>query len=290
LNNLPDATRRFEAALALDPGSLTALKGLDRIYNRTGKYKELLANLERQIELSATPRQKIKLYERIAGIQDEEFLNHENAAEAFEAILLIDGAHEGALSALVRHYRALDRWEDAVQLYEKNLRIVADDKRKVDLYLAMGRVLVDQVGSPERARKAYEKVLEIDPHHAGALESLAHVRAATGDALAALSAIESLAEKTTAPESRADLWIRAAKMLEEKGDKDGAIERYKKALDAQPKNVVAGSQLRAAYLSRGDATSAVELIAREIEVADGNLAKARLYGEMAQLLRDKLRD
>jgi tetratricopeptide (TPR) repeat protein len=290
LNNLPEATRRYEAALELDRQSLTALKGLDRIFNRTGNYKDLLGNLERQIEISATPRQKIKLYERIAGIQDEEFLNHEKAAEAFEAILQIDVAHEGALSSLIRHYRALDRWEDAVQLYEKNLRLAADDKRRVELLLAMGRVLVEQIGSPERARKAYEKVLEIDPNHAGALESLAHVRAATGDAMAALSAVESLAEKAATLESKADLWIRAAKMLEDKGDRDGAIERYKKALDAQPKNAVAVSSLRAAYLARGDATSAVELLARNVETAEGNLSKARLYGEMAQLLREKLKD
>src|SRR6185312_13990724 len=56
LNDLPEATRRYEAALALDPQSLTALKGLDRIYNRNGKYKELLHNLERQVSISATPR------------------------------------------------------------------------------------------------------------------------------------------------------------------------------------------------------------------------------------------
>lgn len=290
MNDLPEATRRYEAAVGLDPQSLTALKGLDRIYNRTGKYKELVGNLEKQIELSATPRQKIKLLERVAGIQDEEFMSHEKAAEAYEAILQIDGAHEGALSALVRHYRALDRWEDVVQLYDKNLRIVTEDKRRIELLMATGRVLVDQVGSPERARKAYEKVLEIDPDHGAALESLAHVRAATGDALAALSAVESLAERAEKVEQRAELWIRAAKMLEESGDRDGAIERYKKALDAQPKNPLASSALRAAYLARGDATSAVELIGRSIEIADGNLSKARLYGEMASLLRDKLKD
>ncbi|MEO5728321.1 MAG: protein kinase, partial [Byssovorax sp.] len=259
LNNLPEATRRFEAALEIDPQALTALRGLDRIYNRNGKYKELLHNLERQVSISATPRQKIKLFERLAGIQDEEFLDHTKAAEAYEAILQIDSAHEGALTALVRHYRALDRWEDCVSLYEKNLRIATEDKRRIELHLAMGRVLVEQVGSPERARHAFEKVLEIDPDHGGALESLASVRAATGDAMAALSAIESLAMKATTAEGRADLWIRAAKILEDKGDKDGAIERYKKALDAQPANPVATSQLRAAYLARGDATSAVEL-------------------------------
>lgn len=290
LGDLSEATRRYEAALELDPTSLTALRGLDRIYSRAGRYKELLQNLERQIDVSATPRQKINLHERIAGLYDEEFLDHAKAAEALEAILRIDGAHEGSLVALGRHYRALERWEDVVALYERQLGIVPDDKRREEILLAMGRVLLEQIGSPERARKAYERVLAIDPHHAGALESLAHVRAATGDAAAALSAIESLAATAKTAESRADLWIRAAKMLEEKGDRDGAIERYKMALDAQPHSPGASSALRAAYLARGDATSAVELIAREAEAAEGNLAKARLYGEMAHLLRERLKD
>lgn len=290
LNDAAEAQRRYEDALEADPQNLTALRGLDRIFNRSGRYKELLTNLEKQIAISATPRQKINLYERIAGIHDEEFLDHAKAAEALDAILQIDGAHEAAITSLIRHYRVLDRWEDVVNLYEKHLRIVSDEKRRVELLLAEGRVLVEQIGSPERARKVYERVLEIDPHHAGALESLAHVRAATGDAMAALSAIESLAAKATTPENKADLWLRAAKILDEHGDKDGAIERYKAALDAQPTNAVATTALRAAYLARGDATSAVELLGKTIEVTEGNLSKARLYGEMAQLLRDRLKD
>jgi len=290
LNDLVEATRQYEAALALDAMSLTALKGLDRIYNRSGRYKELLENLDKQIHIAATPRQKINLYERMAGIHEEEFLDHGKAAQTLESILAIDAAHENALTGLVRHYRALGRWEDVIRLYERHLAIVTDDKRRVELLLAMGRVLVEQVGSPERASHSFEKVLEIDPNHGGALEALAHVRAASGDALAALSAVESLAERATKPETKADRWLQAAKILEDGGDRDGAIERYKKALDAQPTNVVATTALRAAYLARGDATSAVELISKTIEVTDGNLAKARLYGEMAQILRDKLKD
>jgi serine/threonine protein kinase/lipopolysaccharide biosynthesis regulator YciM len=227
LGDLAEATRRYELALADDPMSLSALRGLDRIYSRNGRYKELLENLADQIQLSATPRQKIKLYERIAGIHDEEYLDHTKAAEAYEAILQMDHAHEGSISALVRHYRALDRWEDVAALYERHLGIVTEDARSVELLLALGRVLQEQVGSPERARQAYERVLILDPNHARALESLAIVRAATGDAMAALSAIESLAAKATTPENKADLWLRAAKVLEDKGDRDGAIERYK---------------------------------------------------------------
>src|SRR5690606_39134264 len=142
---------------------------------------------------------RIKLLERIAGIHDEEFLDHAKAAEAFERILAIDPAHEATLSALVRHYRALDKWEGVVGLYEQHLKVAADDSTRVELLLALGRVLLEQIGAPERARLAYERVLEIDSAHKGALEALASVRAAAGDAMAALSAVESLAEKAQDP-------------------------------------------------------------------------------------------
>jgi tetratricopeptide (TPR) repeat protein len=289
LSDMPEAERRFQAALNADPGSMSAMRGLDRVYNRTGRYKELLENLEKQVLHAATPRQKINLYERMAGVWDEEFLDHEKAGEMLEKVLDIDASHEGSITALLRHYRALDRWDDVIDLYDKALRVCNDDKRRVDLLLAQGRVLLD-FGSPERARLAYEHVLTLEPGNANALEALAHVRAATGDKLAALSAVESLAEKAVTPEQKAELWLRAARILEEHGDRESAIERYKMALDAQPTNDTATQALRAAYLARGDATSAAELLTREIETTDGKLAKARLFTELAQLKRDKLGD
>ena len=77
---------------------LAALKGLDRIYNRTSKYRELLENLEKQVEVAATPRQKINLYERMASLHDEEFLDHARAAECLECILTLDPDNDAALS------------------------------------------------------------------------------------------------------------------------------------------------------------------------------------------------
>jgi tetratricopeptide (TPR) repeat protein len=151
-------------------------------------------------------------------------------------------------------------------------------------------VLAENVGSPERATRVYEQVLELQSGHAGALEALARLRELSGDANAALSAIEALAGKGTTPEAKAEQWIRAARLLEGRGDRDGAIERYKLALDANPKDSTAASALRQAYAKRGDATSAVSLIEREIEHAEGKMAKARLYAELARVQRDKLQD
>lgn len=290
LNDLAEATRRFEAVLAIDPANLNALKGLDRIFNRTGKYRELLEVLERQIEVAATPRQKINLFERIAALHDEEFLDHARAAEALEAILAIDAANDNALTALARHYRALDKWEPVVALYDKHSSVTGDENRKIELLLAKARTLADQVGSPERATKAYEQILVAQPSHAGALEALAHLREMSGDAHAALSAIEALAAKAATPDAKAEQWMRAGRLLETRGDKDGAIERYKLALDANPKDAGASAALRKAYAHRGDWLSAIGLVERELGHAEGDLAKARLHAELAKIYHSQLVD
>ncbi len=290
LNDLPEATRRYEAVMAIDPNHLGALKGLDRIFNRTGRYRELIDNLERQVAVAATPRQKINLYERMAGLYDEEFVDPVKASECLEGILTLDPANDNALTALARHYRAQGKWEEVIKVYERHAAGTSDENRRVELTLNRARTLAEQVGSPERATRAFEQVLEMAPDHAGALEALARLKESSGDANAALSAIEALAGKAQNPEQKAEQWMRAAKLLETRGDKDGAISRYKLALEANPRDTNASAALRAAYAARGDAVSVVELIEKELAVADSNLAKARLHAELARLLRDHLKD
>src|SRR5690606_1298628 len=105
-----------------------------------------------------------------------------------------------------------------------------------------------------------------------------------------LEAILALADQASTGEARAEQLVRAAKLLEDRGDKDGAIEHYKLALDANPKDKGASAALRAAYVARGDVNAAVDLLELELSRAEGERAQARLAGEMARLLRDKLRD
>jgi tetratricopeptide (TPR) repeat protein len=290
LKNDQEAIRRYDVVLFEDPNHLDALRGLDRLFSRTGRYQELLSNLRKQIELAATPRQKIVLYERIAGVYDEEFLDHEKAASAWEAVLQVDPAHEGAITALIRHCRALDRWEDVAALYERHLKLTGDPEQRLELALARGRVLAEQIGSPERAMAAYEMVLQIKSEHAGALEALAKLRETAGDADAALQAIEALAAKASSAEAKAEQFVRAAKLLDARGDRDGAIERYKRALDANPKDAGAAMALRQAFAARGDVNAAIQLLEREIEQTEGDRAKASLCGEIAMLARDRLKD
>jgi tetratricopeptide (TPR) repeat protein len=290
LSDEAEATRRYKELLELDAHNADALRGLDRIHSKLGRFQELLENLQLQIEAAATPRQKLTLWERVAALHEEEFLDPRQAAEAFEQVLKLDPNSENTLTALVRLYRGLERWEDVAQIYERHLKLVSEAPRKLALTLARAKVLAEQIGSPDRAIEAFERALELEPHHPQALEAVAKLRESSGDSGAAVAAIEALAAKATSPEAKAEQWLRAAKLLESRGDNDGAITRFQKALDESPKNAAASQALRSAFAARGDHNAAVQLIERELLHTDGELAKGRLAGQLARLLRDGLRD
>jgi tetratricopeptide (TPR) repeat protein len=291
LKDLPEAIRRYELVIAENPKHLDALHGLDRCYSQTGRFRDLARNLGQQIAAAATPRQKVQLWERVAAIWDEEFIDNAKAAEAWENVLDLDPEHDGALTNLARHYRLLERWNDVVLVFERHIELLHKDRsRRLEKSLALGRVLAEGLKLPERAIAVYERVLALDPGNSEALEALAGLRAGTGETSGAVEAIEALAKKAQTPAERAEHYIRAAQLLEAEGDQHGAMERYKLAVEANPKDRAASIILRAAYVARGDVSAAAELLEQEIKQTEGEATRAKLAGELSALCLDRLKN
>lgn len=290
LNDDAEAIRRFQRVLELDAQNTDALRGLDRIYSRLGRSQELLTNLQQQLEAAATPRQKVTLWERVAALYEEEFIDLGRAAEAFEHVLELDPHAESALTALGRLYRALEHWENVAAVYDRHIKLVSEPPRRLALLLSRAKVLAEHLASPERAIATYEAALELEPNHAGALDAVAKLRESSGDASAAVAAIEALAAAASTPETKSEQWIRAARLLEARGDNDAAILRYQSALDANPRDTAASQALRAAFSARGDHNAAAQLLERELAQTEGDLAKGKLTGQLARVLREGARD
>lgn len=290
LDDLDQAAAFYEAASHQAGTQLEALKGLDRIYSRTERYAELMANLERQLEVAATPRQRMTLHERMGDIQLEEFVDLERAAEHFQQIVQIDPGNEAANANLARIDRSLGRHDDLVATLERHAAHSEDEARAVGLLMNAAKVLIHDVGAPERAVTVLDRVVALAPGQAEALELIAQLQTQRGDAARALEATDKLIEGEANAEKRAGLLIRAGRILEDSGDRDGAIERYKRAMDAHPENPQAASSLRTIYAERGDAMGAAELLGRELELAEGDLRKAELQAELGRLRRDRLDD
>lgn len=290
LNESDEAIFVYESVLAEHEKHSEALRGLDKVLESLGRHQELLGVLEREVELAATPRQKIELTTRIADIHENEFLDHGRAAAARESILEWDRANLDTIIALMRNYRALERWEPLSSLYEKRLGLDTDPRHRVELSLEWGRLLSDQIQSAERAARAYELVLEVEAKHEAALDALARLKESTGDTEAAVEAILALADKAKSPYERSQQLLRAANVLKTGGNLDRAIENLKQAVDADPDNPMVRTALRDAYIDRGDIVAALKLFERELQIVEGERAKAKLCSRMARLARERLED
>lgn len=290
LGNSDQALAHYKQALEIDPESIDALRGIEAVLTKQGKYRELLENLERQVAVSATPKQKVLLFERMAAVYEEEFIDQKGAASVLERALALDPKRPSVLSQLTRHLKNLGRFEEASRLYERQIGIAENRDERILLGMSWGRMLADSLGDPEKAARAYEIVLEANPEHPAALEALAKLREATGDATRAVEAILSLADKADTPQGRAEQYVRAAKLLEARGRREQAIEHYRNALETTPDDSTISAQLRGAYLALGNVGAATELLEREIDSAESERTQGRLAGEMARIVYEKMHD
>lgn len=291
LEDTARAAEFFEKAREADGRNLLALKGLERLYAREGNVEKLLKTLEAQVAASATPRQKVELYNRIGAMLEEEFVEHARAAEAFEKAVELDPANDTALRGLGRLYRVLGRWEELATLLERHASLVeGDETKRSELLLSAARTFYDPIGSMDRAQRCFERVLEYDKRNVTALEGMARIAASKGDARAATEAYDQLAAQASNPAEKVEVLLKAGRVLEDKGDRDGAIERYKQALDVDPDSAAATARLRELYAARGDAQGAIELLQREIEAADGSNQRATLWAQVARIYRDRVKD
>ena len=284
------AETHYVAVAEAAPRKLDAWKGLERIYARKENYEGLLGALRSQIDLAPTPRQRIALFERIGLLLEEEFVNYDEAAQTFEQIITIDPTNEAGNVALARLYHHLSRYEDVVSTLLRLAAVAKAPKRKVELLLQVVRSFNVDIGSPERAMEACERILEIDPEEPEALSELARLKSTAGDLASALSAMERLAEHEQDLGKQSEYWIRAGKLLEEHGDRDGAISRYKRALDADPRALPAVDALRAIYTRRGDPHGAIDMLNYAIQLSDGDRKRAQLYAELGGLHLERLED
>ena len=131
-----------------------------------------------------------------------------------EALKLVESAR--------KIYRALGDFPAVVRLYELELALTSEAKRRSDLLLGLGRVLGERLGDLEGAAQRLGEVVRLRPRDDRALEALAAVYANP----AWLGA--------DGKEQAATIYHQIARRRHEAGDIENAVAALRKALAAVP--------------------------------------------------------
>jgi tetratricopeptide (TPR) repeat protein len=140
-----------------------------------GNFSRALALLMRDIERCADVDVLVELLTAAARIQVDDLGDFETGIQTYEAILGQDMFHAPTWDALEALYAMVEDWPKLVWLYEQRDDLTSDPRERIECQLRVAALAEEHLGDLERARKAYERALLVDPRHAEARKRLARL-------------------------------------------------------------------------------------------------------------------
>ncbi len=227
------ALEDWNRALDIDYANLAALRAIVDIRRRQGDPNELVSALHQLVDRAASlleASELIEIFRELGKTYGERLQQPYDAADAWRKLLDVGPDFE-AMDALEAIYRAEEKWTDVIDVKMRRAEALGEPAEAIAELRAVAALWRDQVGDPDGARAAYEKILEVDATHDeafGELEKL-HTTASRWEPLVELLLARFETRDETA--DKTELLRRIARVFEEKlEDKNQALDALVNAL------------------------------------------------------------
>jgi tetratricopeptide (TPR) repeat protein len=248
-----DAISTFRNVLEIDPSDVLALAALDRLHGETEQWLEQLEIIERRIEGEFDPGKCRDLARRVAGLWETRLDDALRAIDGYRDLLESDPTDAGPSSSLLEmvrrgsestaaaevllpHFKAQFEWDQAVEVQEALLPHLDDPLGQIALLREIADTRQREMDDIDGAFDALARALAVDPQAPVAEEilgALEAVSASSGDWDRYVALLEAEAERAEAdPALASRLIFRVAGVMENSvGDAEGAIDRFRRALE-----------------------------------------------------------
>jgi tetratricopeptide (TPR) repeat protein len=249
---------------------------LEPIYRASDEWKKLVAILEARVGLSDDPAEKVELLGEIGRLHEE---RGRDAARAFGAWTraFVIAPDSDARAEVDRLAAILDAWDDHVRSYESAIVGSSDPALISNMLSTIARVHDERRGDPRSAIQTYERLVAHDPDDPTPLDSLDALHTMVGDWRGLVEVLMRKAERSYDPSERGELLRRAGSVLEELlGDRDGAIEAYRRAAEEDPDDAIALAALDRLYAQAGESEKLAAVLSRRVELERSELERVDL--------------
>lgn len=239
----------WEEVRGQDPENSEALDALAHLYERARRWEPLAQVLDAQVERMTDEAQLRSALSKLGMIYADKIGDNEGAVRAFSRLLELSPDDRRAQEQLKRRYIALKAWDDLEDFYartEKWSELIrtlereaeskdASPEDREDLLFRAARLWQDREGKPDRAARAFEKILAKDEGNLRAAEALSPIYEEAGDARKLARVYEIRLGHLEDPASRIHLLRETGLLYEEKlRQADNAYQRFVSAFQLDP--------------------------------------------------------
>ncbi len=291
LSKVDDAIARYQTCLHLVPGFLPAQKALGRLYEKLGRWTDLIGMYDQDLLQTPDRDQQLSLLNKIAAVYEDRLDDPARAIECLRRVLDLAPDHPGTLRNLGRLYERCGRWPELLELNEHETRLAADTKQVVSIAHRSAEILEEQLRDRPAAISAWERVLQLSPNYLPALRALGQLYGQDGRWEALVRMYRAEAELSTAPEHTAGLVQRIGELYEQKvGDTEQAITAYREVLGLVPSHFLALRALARIYRARGEWERLIEILRAEAVNRTDPTERANALFQAASIWEDQLHD
>jgi len=265
------AEEAYAAALAREPECLEALRALRRVATRSGDWEKVAETLERELALAleAPAARRAELLRALGAVARDRLGSTTRASRAYAAALEADPEDRASLHALQELSEAVEDWQGAIELYTRELDVLAPDEtpRARELHLRTALLARDRTDEPERAVASFEAADAIEPLAPAERRSLAELHRRRGDGEAFARVLADWCDDGSSGADAAD-HLELADALDALGRRDDALARVERALEhdaTETRLWLAAARLREAL---GDPAGAAEALGRAAETGE----------------------
>lgn len=200
-----NAIATFERVLYEDRANMGALRALDALYQSEGMWDQLIENVDRMLEHDRDLPTRVKLLCRQGDVLVKELDDTYRATTSYRRVLSETPGTPHAVEALLRIFRADERWDLVVEMLEHKLSHTRVQHDRADIHVELAEVLSTRLGRETDALGHFEQAEKANPDSQRALEALADHYMKTEAWAPAMTRLEALIDRLTPDDHRDQL-------------------------------------------------------------------------------------
>lgn len=259
----------WQKVLADAPARFDARQALESLYERTGRWTELAALLEGQLDTARDDAELMRLQRQLGLIKGTRLGSVEEAVRSWAEILKRNPNDVEALESLRQIYRQAGRWSDLVITLRKLIPLQTHFEGVKEIRFELAEVFLSKLEDREEAIESAKRVLDVEPHTISELTRLEEIFVTTGAYGEAVKVMSQRAELAENRGERIEMLFEVAKTYEERiHRRSGAASAYESILELEPDNSKAFDALQSIYEQNGDFPKLVELLNRRLDITE----------------------
>jgi len=216
----------WEEVLANDPNDPSALAELSKMYERDRAYDKLADVLQRLAD-NADGAERIALLTKLGQVVGDRLKDEDRAIEVYRALVRLEPDNRRAQEQLKKRYVALGRWDDLDEFYaasgrwDEFIRVLESSEaraentaERIKMLRKIAELWEKQRDKPDRAARAYEKILSLDAQNREAADRLVPIYESQSNAKGLTQVLEVILADTRTPADKLELLRRLVELYE----------------------------------------------------------------------------